>query len=834
MKLILESLQKCFISLLLFWICPSICTGQDEGNFIQNFPPKSYRSDDFSASTQNWEIVQAENGLLYVANMGSMLVYDGQDWSTVQQTQNLGIKWLSSNKQGIIFAASAGDLGYIATDSLGRDHFFSLKKKLPEGVLSAESIQETVSWGGEIVFITENLLLIWNEETQSFEILSSPHRIEGACVSQNELYLWLSKRGLYKVSNNSFIAIQPSVEPFSADLSIKSFVSFQYPDSTRTPTFVLATTQGLFRIIDGELSLFSSSLVEAFPKLTVYDALQLKDYSLAIATHEAGVMILDSTGSIQYAINEGSGLQVNTVIRLFQDQQGDIWTGLESGVSLIQFPIRLQRWGQEEGITGTILRVLSMDDTIWLTTTTGLYRGQKEYPWATHIDFVKIPPIKEAWDILSYDGRIFIATNEGLYEWRESRLVLLVPNINCMGLYPSASHPDRIYVGTISGLAFLKKGRKGWNMVSQKIDLGHGVRSMAETTSGKLWGSWEGAASLVSINEDLSQNGPIQRFGSFVDNEEEFFSIEVCRVEDRIVFGTNLGIYEYEESSNKLQLKTASYATNLPETGEVYAVYLDSNQKFWLSSGQRENGWTSIDPDDQKVFASKPFTPINEFAWSFYTDKEGATWVGTENGLFRTQFPTPEVPKMDFQALIRKVNINEDSLQFGGTYDPNFPLPTGRNKSQNLPQISPHIQEINFSFSSNSFQYSNQTNYSYYLEGFEEDWSDWRKVYAKSYTGLWEGKYTFHVKAKDIYGRESEKASYAFEILPPWYRSTWAYVAYFFLLMAFLFALVKFFTRKQKQKLAAKELELQKEKETAERLRAVDKTQGRISGQYLS
>ena len=45
------------------------------------------------------------------------------------------------------------------------------------------------------------------------------------------------------------------------------------------------------------------------------------------------------------------------------------------------------------------------------------------------------------------------------------------------------------------------------------------------------------------------------------------------------------------------------------------------------------------------------------------------------------------------------------------------------------------------------------------------------------------GNYVFMVKAKNVFGTLSTVAKYEFNIVPPWYRTTLAYIVYFIFLM---------------------------------------------------
>jgi serine phosphatase RsbU (regulator of sigma subunit) len=104
----------------------------------------------------------------------------------------------------------------------------------------------------------------------------------------------------------------------------------------------------------------------------------------------------------------------------------------------------------------------------------------------------------------------------------------------------------------------------------------------------------------------------------------------------------------------------------------------------------------------------------------------------------------------------------------------------------------------------------NNTLYSHFLEGYDETWSSWIKLTQKEYTNLHEGNYTFKVKAKDIFGNESEVAVYQFSILAPWYRSWWAYAIYAFLGVVFVYFVVSYYTRSLKKDKEKLELLVQK------------------------
>jgi class 3 adenylate cyclase len=81
--------------------------------------------------------------------------------------------------------------------------------------------------------------------------------------------------------------------------------------------------------------------------------------------------------------------------------------------------------------------------------------------------------------------------------------------------------------------------------------------------------------------------------------------------------------------------------------------------------------------------------------------------------------------------------------------------------------------------------------YSYILVGKDKTWSPWTKETKKEYTGLYEEKYIFKVKSKNVYGIEGKEASFEFTVLPPWFRTWWAYSLWIALIIFAVFLIIK-------------------------------------------
>ncbi|MEM9987098.1 MAG: ATP-binding protein, partial [Bacteroidota bacterium] len=114
-----------------------------------------------------------------------------------------------------------------------------------------------------------------------------------------------------------------------------------------------------------------------------------------------------------------------------------------------------------------------------------------------------------------------------------------------------------------------------------------------------------------------------------------------------------------------------------------------------------------------------------------------------------------------------------------------------------------------FSYGLPTFIDPEGTAYQYRLDGFEDEWSDWTSASIKDYTQLSEGTYTFWVRAKDSEGMLYPASSFSFDILPPWYRTRWAYLLYSLLIAGTFVFSVRFYSRWRVRQLEVRNQELE-------------------------
>ena len=121
-----------------------------------------------------------------------------------------------------------------------------------------------------------------------------------------------------------------------------------------------------------------------------------------------------------------------------------------------------------------------------------------------------------------------------------------------------------------------------------------------------------------------------------------------------------------------------------------------------------------------------------------------------------------------FPALIRRVAVNQATAHTAGEHAAEC----------RPPSLSPSSTALRFEFAAPSFLNERATQYQSRLDGLDADWSEWSGETRRDYTNLGFGDYAFRVRARNELTQVSEEGVFAFTILPPWYRTWWAYALY--------------------------------------------------------
>jgi signal transduction histidine kinase/ligand-binding sensor domain-containing protein/DNA-binding response OmpR family regulator len=213
---------------------------------------------------------------------------------------------------------------------------------------------------------------------------------------------------------------------------------------------------------------------------------------------------------------------------------------------------------------------------------------------------------------------------------------------------------------------------------------------------------------------------------------------------------------------------------------QVLALLIDNNDNIWAST---TNGLSKLNSKSKKIknYYVTDGLQGNEFErYVAFKTKEGELMFGGRNG-FNIFHPdmildNTNIPKI----VITDFNLFNKPAAIGSKYSP---LTKDISQTEEL-TLSKDQSVITFGFVALNYSSPEKNQYAYLLEGFDKDWNYIGNRRDATYTSLPAGDYVFRVRASNSDGYwNSEGASIKITVLPPWWKTIYAYFAYIVIIM---------------------------------------------------
>lgn len=263
------------------------------------------------------------------------------------------------------------------------------------------------------------------------------------------------------------------------------------------------------------------------------------------------------------------------------------------------------------------------------------------------------------------------------------------------------------------------------------------------------------------------------------------------------------GLFNY----NKKNKRFSNY-NDFPGFKEksVRAIIADNNGSLWISGG---SGLTKLDFKNKKStnFNKDDGLVDNDFNNNaVFKDGNGELYFGSYEGVnyfnpneIKKAEKAPRLYFSDFKLFNRSVKPNEDAS------------PLTKVIAQTKEITLDHTQSVfTIEYVGINYNYSKKNQYAYYLEGFEKDWNYVGNNRTATYTNLAPGNYVFKVKSANADGSWSnDQLELKIKILPPWWKTIWAYLLYTSILVFLIIYFNKIYQNRFK---AGQAIILEKEK----------------------
>jgi signal transduction histidine kinase/ligand-binding sensor domain-containing protein len=523
--------------------------------------------------------------------------------------------------------------------------------------------------------------------------------------------------------------------------------------------------------------------------------------NLWFGTYGGGVSRYDGKSFSNISISKGGAS--NGVVSITEDEKGNLWFGSFGG-GVTQYDGKsFKTFTTAQGLASNDVKSIVEDKegNLWL----GTFGG----------------------GVSSFNGKSFTTytTSEGLAHNRVTSIV--------------KDKTGSLWFGTYGGGVSRYDG-KTFRTFTTAQGLAHNlVRNMMVDSSGNLWFGTQEGLSLMRSHEVrmLAENAALSGIqGEYKSGSSKSISSLLFRnfnikdgLPDNVVshivqmpdgkmaIGTNMGISIFavtEEVSKltdiELYSSNSGFPINTARTG-LQAMFLDSKGVIWVSTGIEKTALVRFDYSALGKSVASPklviqSVKINDEPVSWYSLQAKRAGANHENSSialiqeFLAYGKSLSGTKND-SIINHYGNIQFDSIGKFYSTPHNLVLPFEHNK-------------ISFEFVGIETDRPSMVNYQYILEGYDKNWSPVTNRSHATFGNIFEGTYTFKVKAQGANRIWTEPLTFTFKVLPPWYRSWWAYTLYTLLFLGTLSIYIKW--REQRLRSEKKRLQDKVEERTNE------------------
>ncbi|WP_417885912.1 triple tyrosine motif-containing protein [Zunongwangia sp.] len=756
--------------IFLFFVLYSLSLSSQELPPITNFDAETYH-----AGHQNWMIDQDKNQQLYVANNSGLLTYNGEQWRLYEMPDANAMRSVKVI-DSLIFTGSYMDFGFWNNDSDGTLKYTSLKAELNTEILDGEQFWHIEELDDYIIFQSLHRLFSYHKKTGDVITIPAENTISNLFKVAHKLYFQVAEKGLFSIENN-----QINQEISKQQIGTKSIV---YIFRNKNRDIAVTRDNGLFDITDKQ---WKSISVNGYPLTTsFFTATLAQTDKLVLGSIGEGLYFLDlSSGEIQHILQPD--ILNNTVLDIYEDQDENIWCGLDHGVSLVEIASPFSIFKDFMGEIGTVYCSADYDNNLYLGTNQGLYKVDKN-----NKDFELVEGTSgQVWSLHKFGDKLFIGHDRGTFRLKGNQLKQI---FNGSGTWQLKAYQNGFLQGHYNSISYFNDKESSAVNVLEGFELSS--RNMVvDSIKNEIWvGHDHKGIFKISLDPKSLNIIDVKNFKVDYKNKSR---LSVFKFQNEIYYATEAAIYKFLpeqksfSSKNKLNLLFGDSRSGIPT--------VTPDGTFWSFSGDKLV-FTSYDMFQKKI--NLKFIPFPAELRSIPNGFENVSkirdnqyLIGSNQGY--TTIKLPVKTKKQRVVTINRVEIAKKEKEFAS-----IPL-----KGAEFLEFKNDYNFINFYFSIPVYSKLKAIKYSYRLKGFSNEWSPFFTSNKTSFENLPFGEYEFQVKARN-YNNDISKASFSFSIERPWYLSNLAFIFYFLLLTCILILTNHFYSiyyKKHQNKLLREE-----------------------------
>lgn len=740
--------ERTLLFALLLWWNATVANAQ---NTIGIPTIINYGKDVYNAGTQNWGITQDKAGIMYFANNQGLLTFDGTFWRKYPLPNKTIVRSVAVDEDGRIYVGGQSEFGYFFPAANGELSYVSLMPLLNEQARDFTDVWNITLFQNRIFFRAYRKVFEYDRKT--VKVYDGTHW-NFMSATPGALLAFEYNKGLVRYDNGNW---QTLVAPKDLPTGIN----------------------------------FKSAVAQ-----NIYGASLIAADRIALMTVLGGCIIINKKGDFVQQISKREGIQNNNVLSLYVDREKNLWLGLNNGIDLVLYNNAIKNIYPEQEDKNAGYSSIVYRNKLYL----GLASGAYSVDLANETDisyhrgnFQMVQSSKgQVWNFSVVNNRLLMGHNSGAY---------LIDGNTATAIDVKTGFWDFQPLHNVSPAAIMIAGTyNGINIYTFRDGVFSNPRLHAHFESARFVVQHNGTIwvahpfkGLYKVTVD-SLNPP--RVELYQDKQRILSQNhnKIFQVHGKMILTSDNGVYEFDDARNDF----------IPSTG--YQQIFGRNTIDYFKDDQYGNTWVIMNKKVGVIDRTNPrqvlFIPelnnrvqADGFENINVIDSNNVLITG-EKGFFHLNYAEYKRNSSNLKVLIRNVrSIADKNVSFFGGYN----LPSN-------PSIKYDFNSLRFETSAILYGQAHTLEYSFFLDGFDKNWSEWSPRAEKDYTNIPPGKYLFKVKCRNNISHESEVSSFSFTILAPWYRTWLAYTVYILLFAATLYYIYRRqklrYIRQQQLKLA--------------------------------
>ena len=808
------------VIIIVFTLNFSFCQNPwNQISYVKNFSI----SEMGQSAPKSYDISQHEDGTMYFANEYGLLQFTGNEWEIIVQPNNRSHVSSLIYNNSKIYIGSNNEIGYAERNTNNQIIYTSLNEKLTGDCKKFNNVWRTLKVENTIYFCTDHSLFKYNSDNNKLICIPHDNRIKDVIINNNVIFFLDETNSIYKFQDGK------KTEIYKKDNLPRSNITHLVPFGKKN--LLIHTEENEFYTInENSINPFvigngnGNGNGNNLQNISVSTINQIDNNTYCIGTTNNGVYFINKSGKILDHLNRDNKLLSNTVVDSFVDKDGNLWLSFDSGVSYVQLNSPFNKLGEQEGLLGSTYDMIRYNDELYVATSNGVFYSK--WPRKTHNEkFKKLLGVEgQVWNLSFIQNKLLIGAHQGSYELvtdNELKTKKAEKISSIEGGWNFVKIPNNenlILQGTYSGLILYEIENDDIQFKQKIVGFEETAREVVFHKNNEIWIS-QGYKGIFKLKLDVDYTKVIAS-KLYTKNQglpSNLFNSILGTNNKEISFGTQAGVYKYSQKKDSI-IPSKKYSKILTNSNLVRKLSpISEYSSLFIQGYDRKDDLGlinfTVDGDfsiqrtpfqylqGKLIPAFEKFTPLENNKIGF-TSKDGIIIYNKQQDLYQSK---------NFKTIITKIKI-KDSIIYGSQLN----IKAYKNKDSLKTVIPFNFNKIKFSFVAPFYQQLNSVKYQTYLEGFDNDWSEWKTTVHKEYDYLPDGDYTLKVRAKNIYDQLSSEDSYMFTILPPWYRSVPMYLLYLLISTSLIYLVIRFKNIQRKKSVERLKLLHQKQIEIKE------------------